>query len=144
MKKIPTVGSQSKYEMKSEGATKQETDQMSYDVSAQDADGDLEKMSLFDRLFAPDSMESDVSEDSQFDSVDSRSQFSDTTESVDEEEDVRGEGDDSTGEPSATSTLIKFDRDLRARHRTACKNMTVRTDDWNGIENTSVAVRVQN
>jgi hypothetical protein len=97
-------------------------DKTTTDIS-EEAPPDQGKMSLFHRLFAPGSMETDVSEDSQYDSQDSRSQFTDMTGSLDEEDE---EGhDDSTGEPSATSTLIKFDRDLRARHRAACKNMTV-------------------
>lgn len=87
---------------------------------------ELSNMSLFHQLFAPGTMETDVSEDSQYDSQDSRSQFTDMTGSLDEDEDDAH--DDSTGEPSTSSTLIKFDRDLRARHRAACKNMTVRKE----------------
>ncbi len=77
-------------------------------------------MSLFQRLFAPESIETDVSGDSESGSLDSATHFTDMSGS--EEED----NDESTAEPSTTSTAIKFDRDLRARHRGACKNMTVR------------------
>ena len=45
--------------------------------------------------------------------------------SIDEDEESDA-NDESTAEASQTSTLVKFDRDLRARHRAACKNMTVR------------------
>jgi hypothetical protein len=88
--------------------------------------------SLFHRLFAPGSIETDVSEDSQYDSLDSHSQYTDMSGSADEDgRSGKSEGpDDSTVDGSDTSTLIKFDRDLRARHRAACKSMTV-SDDSN-------------
>ena len=86
------------------------------------------RMSLFHRLFAPDTMETDVSEDSQFDSLGSASQYTDMSGSIDEYEESDA-NDESTAESSQTSTLVKFDRDLRARHRAACKNMTVRKTD---------------
>jgi hypothetical protein len=78
--------------------------------------------SLFQRLFAPGSLESEFSDDelSETESMDSGTQFTDMSGSVDSDSD----SDDST-EPSATSTQLKLDRDLRARHRAACKNMTV-------------------
>jgi hypothetical protein len=97
-------------------------DKTGTDVSDDDG-GETAKTSLFHRLFAPDSIETDVSEDSDYDSQDSHSLCTDGTGSHDEDEDE--DNDDSTGEPSATSTLIQFDKDLRARHRAACKNMTV-------------------
>lgn len=80
------------------------------------------KMSLFHQLFAPGSLETDISEDSQFDSLGSASMYSDMSGSLDEEE----EEEESAAEVSDTSTQLKMDRELRARHRSACKNMTVR------------------
>jgi hypothetical protein len=77
-------------------------------------------MSLFQRLFAPESLETDVSGDSDSGSLDSATHFTDDASGSDEE------NDESTGEPSTSSSAIKFDRELRARHRGACKNMTVR------------------
>lgn len=79
-----------------------------------------ERMSLFQRLFTPESVETDVSDDSESGSLDSATHFSEMSGSEEDEE-----NDESTAEPSTTSTMIKFDRDLRARHRGACKNMTV-------------------
>jgi hypothetical protein len=78
------------------------------------------RMSLFQRLFAPESIDTDASGDSDSGSLDSATHFSDMSGSDDED------NDDSTQQASATSSMIKFDRDLRARHRGACKNMTVR------------------
>ena len=99
------------------------------------------RMSLFHQLFAPDTMETDVSEDSQFDSLGSASQYTDMTGSIDEDDESEA-NDESTGEASQTSTLIKFDRDLRSRHRAACKNMTVRESRyaWNASETTMVSI----
>jgi hypothetical protein len=95
-------------------------------ASEEPQEEEVGRMSLFHRLFAPDTMETDVSEDSQYDSLGSASQYTDVTGSIDDEDDDSEVNDESTGEASQTSTLIKFDRDLRARHRAACKNMTVR------------------
>ena len=97
---------------------KKDGDDKSSYISTEKEEG---RMSLFQRLFAPESIETDVSGDSESGSFDSATNFTDMSDGSEDEE-----NDESTGEPSATSTMIKFDRDLRARHRGACKNMTVR------------------
>ncbi|KAG7354995.1 tetratricopeptide repeat family protein [Nitzschia inconspicua] len=120
--KIPIKGSKTQVKAMTQKPVK-EDDKTATDVSEEvPPAADNGKMSLFHRLFAPGSMETDVSDDSQYDSQDSRSQYTDMTGSLDEDEEDGH--DESTGEPSASSTLIKFDRELRARHRAACKNMT--------------------
>lgn len=81
-----------------------------------------QRKSMFQRLFAPDSVETDVSAEDDDDyshRTDGHSLDSATYYGSDD-----SGSDDETDEPSATSTLLKFDRDLRARHRGACKNMT--------------------
>jgi hypothetical protein len=115
------MGSKSKQATMSENKAKEDNKSVT-DVS-DDEIVEQGKTSLFQRLFAPDSVETDVSDDSEYDSQDSRSHFTDVTGSHDEDDDE--EHDDSTAERSTTSSVIQFDKDLRTRHRAACKNMTV-------------------
>lgn len=101
------------------GQNIQEGDDKSSGVISKEKDG-KKRMSLFQRLFAPESIETDVSGDSDSETLDSATQFTDASSSDGEK------NDDSTGEPSNSSTAIRFERDLRLRHRGACKSMTVR------------------
>lgn len=81
---------------------------------------DEEELGFFDRLFSPGTIDTNYSEyedDDQFDgSVDSGT-CTDMTGSV--------ESDGFTEDSSTASTNIRFDKELRAKHRSACKNMTV-------------------
>ena len=81
---------------------------------------DEEELGFFDRLFSPGTIDTDYSgydDDTQFDgSVDSGT-CTDMTGSV--------ESDGFTEDSSTASTNIRFDKELRAKHRSACKNMTV-------------------
>lgn len=70
------------------------------------ADG--QDKSIFHQFFAPGSLDTSVSSDDQ--SEDSRLTSS--------------SGD--SGASSCSSSVLRFDRDLRAKHRAACKQMTVR------------------
>ena len=77
-----------------------------------------EEVGFFDRLFSPGTIDTDVSgdEDTEFDdSVGSGTIYTDMT----------GRSDEDSDESSTASTLILFDKELRAKHRSACKNMTV-------------------
>jgi len=99
-------------------------------ISLQINDGDdgstvvtLEEEGFFGRLFSPGTVDTDVSgsgDDSQSDgSFGSRTFCSNTDISASETE-----TDMSSSEESTSSDLIRFDRELRAKHRGACKNMT--------------------
>lgn len=73
---------------------------------------------FFDRLFNPGTIDTDISGDeTEFDdgSVDSQTIFTDYT--------GRSEESDMSEETSG-SALALFDKELRAKHRNACKNMT--------------------
>ena len=68
---------------------------------------------FFDRLFNPGTIDTDISGESEFDErVDSQTIFTDQSS---DEESIETSG----------SALAMFDKDLRARHRNACKSMTV-------------------
>ena len=86
----------------------------------EDSDIEEEELGFFDRLFSPGTIDtnySDYEDDTQFDgSVDSGT-CTDMTGSV--------ESDGFTEDSSTASTNIRFDKELRAKHRSACKNMTV-------------------
>jgi len=101
-----------------------EDDNRSTTEASEEEDEETVKMSLFQRLFSPGSVETDVSDDDDDDSQSGTSLGSGTQYSEDLSESTEGQ-DESTCEYSATSSLIKFDKDLRARHRAACKYMTV-------------------
>ena len=76
---------------------------------------------FFDRLFSPGTIETDVSGDdgSEFDeSVDSHTIFTDIT--------GHSEFSDEVSQETSGTALALFDKELRAKHRNACKNMTVR------------------
>lgn len=76
-----------------------------------------EKASMFERLFAPASLDTSVSSHSDDDqSMGSKSNLSTLSGSTD------GSGDSSD---SSSAGIRQFDRELRAKHRGACKNMTV-------------------
>ena len=76
---------------------------------------DEEELGFFESLFAPGTIDTDVSGD-EYGSMDSGTIYTQFT----------SEGSDEFTEESSTgSVMIRFDRDLRAKHRTACKNMTV-------------------
>jgi len=80
-----------------------------------------EEEGFFDRLFSPGSIETDYSGDSDFDgSVDSETIYTNMT-GASHSEDSEG----LTEESSVGSTLIRFDKELRAKHRSACKSMTI-------------------
>ena len=92
--------------------------------SSKIAEEEEEENGFFGRLFFPGTVDTSVSEntgddyDSDFDeSFGSATYFSDFS------------GDSESGESSAASStgtsLIRFDRELRAKHRAACKSMTV-------------------
>lgn len=78
---------------------------------------DDEPEGFFDRLFNPGTIDTDMSGDEygSFDgSVDSQTIYTDMTGSTDE----------GSVETSGTN-LVVFDKELRAKHRNACKNMTM-------------------
>lgn len=92
--------------------------------SSKIAEEEEEENGFFGRLFFPGTVDTSVSEntgddyDSDFDeSFGSATYFSDFS------------GDSESGESSAASStgtsLIRFDRELRAKHRAACKSMTI-------------------
>ena len=75
------------------------------------------KASMFERFFAPASADTSVSSASDEErSFDSRSHVSTLSGSSD--------GSDESS-CSSSSSAQRFDRELRAKHRSACKNMTV-------------------
>lgn len=76
------------------------------------------RKNLFDRLFSQDSMDSGEYSDERDDacSVGSETYYESDSDSDSDEDETEG--------PSAASSLLRFDRDMRARHRNACKNMT--------------------
>ncbi len=79
-----------------------------------DESADEEEMGFFESLFAPGTIDTDVSGDeydTEFDnSVDSGTIYS---------------GSEGLTEESDASAMIRFDKELRSKHRSACKNMTV-------------------
>ena len=79
-----------------------------------------EEVGFFDRLFSPGTIDTDVSgdEDTEFDgSLGSGTIYTDMT----------GRSDEDSDDFSTVSTLMRFNKELRAKHRSACKNMTVGT-----------------
>ncbi len=78
-------------------------------------DFEEEEMGFFERLFAPGTIDTDVSDD---EDDETGTLYTDYTG-------VSGESDGFTYESSHGSTVIRFDKELRAKHRSACKNMTV-------------------
>jgi hypothetical protein len=79
------------------------------------------KTSIFQRLFAPGSVDTSVSSQSnEDDSAGSETNLSTLSGSSGESDDGSSDNSDSEG------GLQRFDRELRAKHRGACKNMTVR------------------
>lgn len=94
------------------------TDQDENEVN-DEGQGD-EGRSIFERLFAPASLDTSVSSDSNGDqSQDSRSYVSSLSGS--------SEGTDDDTSCSSLRSVQRFDRRLRAKHRSACKSMTVRS-----------------
>ena len=103
-------------------------------LQVNDADGGstvitMEDEGFFGRLFSPGTVDTDVSGDddsvSDGSSDDSATIFTDEKMSASESE----SGMSSDGEEASTSSsMIRFDRELRAKHRSACKNMTVCVD----------------
>ena len=85
--------------------------------TSEKAEKETAKASMFERLFAPASVDTSVSSASDDErSFDSRSHVSTLSGSSD--------GSDESS-CSSSSTAQRFDRELRAKHRSACKNMTV-------------------
>jgi hypothetical protein len=86
-----------------------------------DDDNSIEEaeVGFFEGLFSPGTIDTDVSgdeEDTEFDgSVGSGTIYTDMT----------GRSDEDSEDSSTSSTLMRFDKELRAKHRSACKNMTV-------------------
>jgi hypothetical protein len=83
----------------------------------------LEDEGFFGRLFSPGTVDTDVSGDdiTEFDgSVDSRTCYTDMSGSDMSDTDIS-----SSDENSTSTAMIRFDRELRTKHRGACKNMTV-------------------
>ena len=74
---------------------------------------------FFNRLFSPGTIETDVSGE------DYDTEIEGSVGSATYYTDITGQSDDSSDESSMGSTVIRFDKDLRAKHRNACKNMTV-------------------
>lgn len=70
--------------------------------------------SIFHQFFAPGSLDTSVSSDGE----DDQSQGSHSSHSS------LSKSSEDTGESSCSSTAQRFDRDLRAKHRDACKHMT--------------------
>ena len=85
---------------------------------AEKAEKETAKASMFERLFAPASVDTSVSSAASDDerSLDSHSHVSTLSGSSD--------GSDESS-CSSSSSAHRFDRELRAKHRSACKNMTV-------------------
>lgn len=87
---------------------------------------DREQDGFFGRLFSPGTVDTSVSEnsveefDSDFDeSIDSGTYYTDIDDSQSEE------SDEFTEESSHGASLVRFDKELRAKHRAACKSMTI-------------------
>lgn len=77
-----------------------------------------EEVGFFDRLFSPGTIDTDVSgdEETEFDgSLGSGTIYTDMT----------GRSDEDSDDFSTVSTLMRFNKELRAKHRSACKNMTI-------------------
>ena len=100
-----------------------------------------EEAGFFGRLFSPGTVDTDVSgnsgeEDSEFDdSIDSGTIYTDMTGAS------QSESDGSSEASSTGSTMMRFDRELRAKHRGACKNMTVSVFYCNLLSLVSMFVR---
>ena len=86
-----------------------------------------EKKNLFQRLFSQDSDETEASDDDDDDDdhADDKTYGSGASATYYESDsDSDSDEEEHTEGPSTTaSSLLAFDRDLRARHRIACKNM---------------------
>ena len=85
--------------------------------NVEEKEGNSEGRSIFHRFFAPASIDTSVSSDGE----DDHSQGSDSSHSS------LSKSSEDTGESSCSSTAQRFDRDLRSKHRAACKHMTVGT-----------------
>ena len=88
-------------------------------IQTKDTKEEERKSSFFSGLFSPGSAESSVSSSQDEDSVGSSTNLS-TVSSASDETDSRTANTESIG-----GNQEKFDRDRRAKHRAACKNMTV-------------------
>ena len=75
---------------------------------------EVEELGFFERLFSPGTVDTDISEYE-------GTEFGD---SVDDET-IYTEEDSDTSESSTGSNFERFDKELRGKHRSACKNMTV-------------------
>lgn len=87
----------------------------------------MEEDGFFSRLFfSPGSVDTDVSgsdddgDESQSEGTLGTRTYCSTVSASETESDMSGSDEDST-----SPDLIRFDRELRAKHRGACKNMTV-------------------
>lgn len=74
---------------------------------------------FFNRLFSPGTIDTDVSGE------DYDTEIEGSVGSATYYTDITGRSDGSSDESSMGSTVIRFDKDLRAKHRNACKNMTI-------------------
>lgn len=83
--------------------------------SGDDESDEEEQMGFFESLFAPGTIDTDVSGD-EYDTELENSVGSGTIYS----------GSEGLTEASDVSAVMRFDKELRAKHRSACKNMTVR------------------
>jgi hypothetical protein len=101
------------------GKKKDDEDSVETDDSEENEDAPEEtkgvKKSIFQKFFTPGSASTSVSSGSDDDR--SRDSFSYHSS-------ISGSSD-YTGESSCDSSVLQFDRELRAKHRAACKNMTV-------------------
>lgn len=93
-----------------------------------DVDDEKEAEGFFGRLFSPGTVDTSVSEesrgeyDSEFDDDSAESGTFGTDVSGDSKYD---DSDESSGASSTGSSIVRFDKELRAKHRAACKSMTV-------------------
>jgi hypothetical protein len=82
-------------------------------------DAEEEPQGFFDRLFNPGTIDTDVSGD------ENETEFDGSECSGTIYTDMTGTSASNVSDESSAESLARFDKELRAKHRSACKNMTV-------------------
>jgi hypothetical protein len=82
-------------------------------------DAEEEPQGFFDRLFNPGTIDTDVSDD------ENETEFDGSECSGTIYTDMTGTSASNVSDESSAESLARFDKELRAKHRSACKNMTV-------------------
>jgi hypothetical protein len=110
------------------GKSKSKSKKSSRTYVSEESEEDDAKNSIFHRLFLQAANGGSISKSDDGESDGSRTLVSET-ESASSSDD-QTEGADSAGQENSEEDreLQKFDRELRAKHRGACKNMTVSTN----------------